>query len=119
MTPAPTMKLWHAAALVGAFFLCSLAGQQMKADAGKFVDTYKENAERHRIQVAARDKVRTLLRDPSSARFDNEVITAAGSVCGWINARNAFGGYAGRSPYVVTASTVHFDDVAAYMRHCN
>ena len=117
MTEQPTLKFWNAAALVGAFALCSFAGQQLKADAGKMIEAGRNGAERHRMQVAARDKVRNLLRDPSSAWFDNEVITSTGAVCRFVNAKNAFGGYAGRVPYVVTARTVELDG-AAYLRPC-
>jgi hypothetical protein len=73
---------------------------------------------RHKLQINARNSVKALLRDPSRARFDNEFITPRGAVCGFVNAPNAFGGYAGRSPFVVTTDRVMVADGEAYRKHC-
>jgi len=56
---------------------------------------------------AVEDAVKEQLRDPSSAEFEN--VRAFGSpsmttVCGTVNARNGFGGYAGRQGYLGTVN---------------
>ncbi len=56
-------------------------------------------------QVAAlQDGVRASLKDPTSAQFGQH---KAGSnakggtiVCGWVNAKNSYGGYTGKQPYL-------------------
>lgn len=56
---------------------------------------------------AAKEMVRQNLKDPESARFSDIFgITQAGmeegyAVCGKVNAKNAFGGYAGSQPFSV------------------
>jgi hypothetical protein len=52
------------------------------------------------IKKEAEDAVKLLLRDPDSAQFryrynDMEVFPDIGVVCGEVNSRNAYGGYAG------------------------
>jgi hypothetical protein len=52
------------------------------------------------IKKEAEDAVKLLLRDPDSAQFryqynDIEVFPDIGVVCGEVNSRNAYGGYAG------------------------
>ena len=89
------------------------------------------SAEAPQIQ-AARAAVKATLRDPGSAQF-SEVAAKPGAVCGWVNARNGFGGYGGRLLFVyVTASRRAFvldpsssagadfahDAVEAYERFC-
>ncbi|MCM2441059.1 hypothetical protein HGO34_15165 [Agrobacterium vitis] len=48
--------------------------------------------------------VRDGFKDPESARFDEVAATQSQDggvvVCGLVNARNSFGGYAGRSPFM-------------------
>jgi hypothetical protein len=43
------------------------------------------------------------LKDPDSAKFDSLVPGRAPDgrvfVCGWVNAKNSFGGYVGRQPF--------------------
>lgn len=55
--------------------------------------------------------VKERLRDPASAEFSDTFIVRASpgidmpeyfAACGWVNARNGFGGMAGRSRFVVT-----------------
>lgn len=81
---------------------------------------------------AARLAVGHELRDPGSARFE-EVRAVPGAVCGWVNARNGAGGYAGRMLFVYVAAErrAYVLDpagqqgpkwaaaaAAAYQRHC-
>jgi hypothetical protein len=57
----------------------------------------------------------TKLKDGASARFLGVVHApsksgGAGIVCGWVNARNSFGGYVGYKPFVVSGDTVMIRD---------
>jgi hypothetical protein len=58
---------------------------------------------------AVRAGVRDKLRDPDSARFGGMVAgkDAKGfiTVCGWVNAKNAYGGYTGDQPYMGLLAT--------------
>lgn len=56
-------------------------------------------AERERIADAQRD-VRLHLRDPQSAIFGNATVSKTDQVCGYVNARNGFGGFTGQKPYI-------------------
>jgi hypothetical protein len=62
----------------------------------------------------AEQKVASLLRDPSSAQFRNVrhrvSETGANIVCGEVNAKNAFGGYAGFQRFLYDAGTAKLDD---------
>ena len=49
----------------------------------------------------AEDVVRQGLKDPESARFrDVRRNTATGAVCGYVNAKNSYGGYVGETPFI-------------------
>lgn len=56
-----------------------------------------------------KDAVREQLRDPSSAEFGEikSVTEASGQhvACGTVNARNGYGGYAGRMPFVARSTS--------------
>lgn len=47
----------------------------------------------------AEDAVRRQLKDPDSAKFEAVMQRPSGVVCGWVNARNGFGGYSGKSAF--------------------
>jgi hypothetical protein len=49
---------------------------------------------------AARDAVKVMLSDPASAQFQYEVVGDE-VVCGFVNAKNSFGGYGGFKSFVV------------------
>lgn len=51
-------------------------------------------------QASARRYVRNELKDPESAIF-GDVRTYARAVCGTVNARNSYGGYAGGEMFIV------------------
>ena len=51
--------------------------------------------------------VKGLLRDPSSATFLHHPESAG---CGWVNARNGYGGMAGDQAFIVTHGPAMFDD---------
>lgn len=52
--------------------------------------------------VAAEDSVRKMLKDPESAKFTDTHKAHTGAVCGLVNAKNSYGGYAGASRFIVT-----------------
>lgn len=54
---------------------------------------------------ASKDKVREMLKDPESAQFSNIYVTQNGgspSVCGFVNAKNSYGGYVGKIRFVAS-----------------
>jgi hypothetical protein len=52
---------------------------------------------------AAIEKVKAQLKDPDSAKFrDIKPLDDKGSVCGWVNAKNSYGGYTGFSVFFVS-----------------
>lgn len=53
----------------------------------------------------ARLAVAGMLRDPGSARFQDVRIVESGMVCGMVNARNGFGGYAGPTGFMFDPAT--------------
>ena len=81
----------------------------MMSDAGP---EYSLPAEVHDVAPArlakAQDAVHQRLKDPGSAHFEELKISGAADnngvyqrvVCGLVNAKNATGGYAGRTPFV-------------------
>ena len=51
--------------------------------------------------AAAENAIREGLRDPESARFrEVKRNTSTGAVCGYLNAKNAYGGYVGEAPFI-------------------
>lgn len=66
--------------------------------------------------LAAQLAVSMQLRDPASAVFlkVRAIPTPSGyAVCGMVNAKNGFGGYAGTQKFVVTAENVVLEEKAA------
>lgn len=51
-------------------------------------------------EMAAKAAVLSELRDPSSAVFEQVELLSNGVVCGYVNARNGFGGYTGSQPFM-------------------
>ena len=49
-------------------------------------------------EIKAKAAVKRVLKDPSSATFEG-LFTHPGAVCGFVNAKNSFGGYIGRMPF--------------------
>ncbi|CAN5191376.1 hypothetical protein BH10PSE11_BH10PSE11_08160 [soil metagenome] len=54
--------------------------------------------------ATARAAVLIALKDPSSARFEGDIVYPA-AVCGLVNAKNAYGGYAGSTVYLYVLRT--------------
>ena len=61
----------------------------------------------------AKASVRAKLRDPESALFENVRLSPKDplelTVCGTVNAKNGFGGYVGRKPFVVIYGSAYID----------
>lgn len=53
-----------------------------------------ESSDERSIRMA-KEAVIKQLKDPSSAIFEGMRVTSPGEVCGVVNAKNSFGGYAG------------------------
>jgi len=55
-------------------------------------------------KVAVEAAVRSSMKDPDSARFGGFVAGKSKdgtiTVCGWVNAKNSFGGYVGKMPFM-------------------
>jgi hypothetical protein len=63
---------------------------------------------------AAQSAVKQHLTDPDSAQFSDETVVwnrnSSGyvtdvTVCGWVNSKNTFGGYAGKTRFVATSDS--------------
>ena len=84
-------------------------------NSNNFSDTASQEEYRTRITPSSADiefaqnVVLEVLRDPESARFrgiyGNELAQDKVAVCGEVNAKNAFGGYTGYSPFMVVTGT--------------
>ncbi|EEI0869499.1 hypothetical protein HZ504_003222 [Salmonella enterica] len=86
-------------------------------------DKYKASLERKRVNQelkneesknlnyisVAQNKVKRLLKDPSSASFSGEYVSSSGAVCGNVNAKNSFGGYAGNQRYIYLSRTPYLE----------
>jgi hypothetical protein len=53
--------------------------------------------------TAVEDGVKSILKDPDSARISG-IVAGVGSdgtitACGWVNAKNSYGGYTGKRPF--------------------
>jgi hypothetical protein len=59
--------------------------------------------------AAAHERVKDVLKDPDSARFRNDFAGKGGAVCGFVNAKNSYGGYDGFKRYIVTSEQIVID----------
>lgn len=60
--------------------------------------------------TSAEESVKKLLKDSSSAKFSGASIGKQGAVCGYVNAKNSFGAYAGDSRYISISGISKIDD---------
>jgi hypothetical protein len=69
----------------------------------------------------AQNAVRAKLRDPGSAQFGYIKPGKPGVMCGRVNSKNGFGGYAGSQQFVAvvdpTLSNIPIDDAGTYLEH--
>lgn len=66
-------------------------------------DAARQSVQNDQIIFAGEDAVRARLRDPGSAEFSNVRVSrksGVAAVCGYVNARNGFGGMAGRERFI-------------------
>lgn len=56
------------------------------------------------MQTAIKEKVGKELSDPFSAQYDWQPVKNEMLYCGWVNAKNGFGAYAGYEPFMVLYS---------------
>lgn len=47
--------------------------------------------------------IRSMMKDPDAAQFNDVKAGKEGSVCGMVNGKNSFGGYVGYKPFIVLA----------------
>jgi TPR repeat protein len=68
-------------------------------------DNFLQSQQRSGIIARAKASVLKTLRDPGSAQFSDVVAHKNGSdaiVCGFVNAKNGYGGYTGRKAFIYT-----------------
>ena len=63
-------------------------------------EAQKEALIRVNIQAMSEKSVLSKLKDPSSAQFQNQRVSAKGAACGEVNSKNSFGGYTGFKRYI-------------------
>lgn len=64
----------------------------------------------------AKSRIAFKMKDPESARFADVSVNMTGKtplVCGWINAKNSFGGYVGFKPFYVLGTLAEVRDDAS------
>ena len=65
------------------------------------------------------DKTKASLKDPDSAKFSNLTIDKLGiALCGWVNAKNSFGGYTGATRFAYVDNVGFVDDPAVAEALC-
>ena len=78
-------------AAIAAVALCSTAASALPS---------KPLTVAHKKQIAA--AVTEKLKDPDSAKFRWPAVQEWGLYCGWVNAKNSYGGYTGFKPFMIT-----------------
>lgn len=64
-----------------------------------------EQGRQRRLEViTAKNAVTERMKDPDSVRF-GEVVNRSGTVCGYVNAKNSFGGYTGDTAFIFETSS--------------
>jgi hypothetical protein len=90
------MRYWGQ--VVIAFSICFQVATQVTADE-RATPVELSTAQLETVQ----ESVRNDLKDPDSARFGGTVAGTSSqgkvTVCGWVNAKNSYGGYAGKQPF--------------------
>lgn len=105
------LKLFIVLLSLGAIVSCGKSQEELAQDAkhARLQEEKRKAEEEERITKTAMAVYQQLLldnlKDPSSAQFKNlRLVTGEGgeALCGEVNAKNAFGGYTGFKPFVVT-----------------
>jgi len=63
--------------------------------------------------------IRSMLRDPDSARFEQTTKFPNGNSCGIVNAKNGFGGYVGRQPWAIINGNAQMYSNSSYSTVCS
>jgi hypothetical protein len=66
----------------------------------------------HAAPKAVVEAVKAALNDPDSAKIRNVRKTGPNSYCGWVNAKNAYGGYSGEQLFYDDSGFVQIFDLA-------
>ncbi len=111
---------WLAVIVVGAIAPKPDPVQQEKAAAEAHLDAWRDAN-----LSDAKAKVLAELKDPDSAKFrEVDVIKQVhpdtkhfGTVCGYVNAKNGFGGYTGFKPFMVMSGIPLLDSDSSAFRH--
>lgn len=77
-------------------------------------EAQKEARIRANIQIMSEAAVRSKLKDPGSAQFQNQRVSTKGAACGEVNSKNSFGGYTGFTRYIFAGKdlTIFENDMA-------
>lgn len=77
------------------------AERQQEAETDRSRKEMNEQRQKEYVAIAAAKKaVLERLNDPDSAKFGKIVVKESGVVCGYVNAKNTFGGYTGEKEFV-------------------
>jgi len=95
---------------------------ELERDAAKAAQQQAEQEKYTAISTAKR-VVAERLNDPESAKFGKVVARTSGIVCGYVNAKNAMGGYAGEKGFIVMAGKAWLETDSAdfgetWNKHC-
>lgn len=69
-----------------------------------------QEEERFKRAYNAKESVKSILKDSSSAEFSGERDGKGGAVCGYVNAKNSFGAFTGNVRYISTEGQSVVDD---------
>lgn len=83
----------------------------------------RDEQERYTAIAAAKRLVTERMKDPESAKFGRVVRRESGIVCGYVNAKNSMGGYAGEKGFIVMAGKAWLEADSAdfgdtWNKHC-
>lgn len=79
--------------------------EQVAADSTREVQRERDRQDREQMRTA-QAMMKAVLKDPESAQFSEVMVVRVSGepvVCGYVNARNGFGGFTGRKGFLVTA----------------
>lgn len=92
------------------------ASRQSQADGATEPARHEAAAARRTERQRVRDAqamVRARLKDPESAEFSNVTVAQHGdtvATCGYVNAKNSFGGFTGKKSFLVVGSLAATED---------
>ncbi|MHC8342513.1 hypothetical protein [Pseudomonas sp. RT6P73] len=91
------------ALLVINFVSNSVTNKSSPSSVAKMTPEDSARAEQGRLRqleiITAKNAVTEQMKDPDSVRF-GEVVNRAGTICGYVNAKNSLGGYSGEKAFM-------------------